>query len=182
MITGVQQGLSKKTQKPYALATLEDQDGTVQLLCLNENFDKFRDLLQPKAVLLVTGEVNLGDDRPKLFPVDMLPLEEAPRRFTKQVHVRVPTVELVPKLDAVRALVTQHRGKTPLLLCLAQPQGELVFIEAHEDFFVLPSLRLQNDLEALLGPGTYYAQVDLTLPPKPQRRWEKRAANGNGAS
>ena len=182
LVTGVQQGVSKKTQKPYALATLEDQDGTVQLLCLNENFDKFRELLQPKAVLLVTGEVNLGDDRPKLFPVDILPLEDAPRRFTKQVHVRVPTVELVPKLDAVRALVTQHRGKTPLLLCLTQPLGELVFIETHEDYFVLPSLRLQNDLEALLGPGSYYAQVDLTLPPKPQRRWEKRSATGNGAS
>jgi DNA polymerase-3 subunit alpha len=181
LVTGVQQGISKKTQKPYALATLEDRDGTVQVLCLNENFDKFRELLQPKAVLLITGEVNLGDDRPKLFPVDILLLEDAPRRFTKQVHIRVPTVELGPKLEAVRALVTQHRGKTPLLLCLTQPQGELVFIEAHEDYCVLPSLRLEQDLEGLLGPGTYYAQVDLTLPPKPQRRWEKRPSAGNGA-
>ncbi len=176
LVAAVQQGISKKTQKPYALATLEDQEGTVQVLCLNENFDKFRELLQPMAVLLVTAEVNLGEDKPKLFPVDIMPLEEAPRRFTKQVHVRARGAGFASKLDALRQLVSQHRGKTPLFLCLTQPQGERVFIEADGEFSVLPSLRLQQEIEGLFGPGAYYAQVDLTLPARPPRRWEKRPA------
>jgi len=156
-------------------------EGTVQVLCVNENFEKFRALLQPRAVLLVTGEVNLGEDKPKLFPLDILPLEEAPQRFTKQVHVRVRAGDLAPTLDALRDLIAGHRGRIPLFLCVIQPQGERVFIEAHEDFAVLPSLRLQQDIEALLGAGAYHAQVDASLPARPQRRWERRpAANGNG--
>jgi len=181
LVAAVQQGISKKTKQPYAIATIEDMEGTVQVLCVNENFEKFRALLQPRAVLLVTGEVNLGEDKPKLFPLDILPLEEAPQRFTKQVHVRLRAVELAVKLDGLRELVVRHRGRIPLFLCVIQPRGERVIIEAHEEFSVLPSLRLQQDLESLLGAGAYHAQVDASLPVSPPRRWERRpAGNGKG--
>ena len=182
LVAAVQQGISKKTKQPYAIATIEDLEGTVQVLCVNENFEKFRALLQPRAVLLVTGEVNLAEDKPKLFPLDVLPLEEAPQRFTKQVHVRLPAGELAARLEALRELVTRHRGRIPLFLCVLQPGGERVFIEAHEDFAVLPSLPLQQEVEALLGAGAYHAQVDPALPARPQRRWERRpASDGNGS-
>ena len=35
MVAAVQSGFSKKTNKPYALVTLEDLEGSVQLLCMN---------------------------------------------------------------------------------------------------------------------------------------------------
>src|SRR5262249_20346101 len=47
MIAAVQNGFSKKSGKPYSLVTLEDLDGSVQLLCMNENYDNYRDLLVP---------------------------------------------------------------------------------------------------------------------------------------
>src|SRR5262249_41142067 len=36
MIAAVQNGFSKKSGKPYSMVTLEDLDGTVQVLCMNE--------------------------------------------------------------------------------------------------------------------------------------------------
>ena len=47
LVGAVQKGISKKSNKPYALATLEDLAGSVQVLCLNENYEKFIDLLVP---------------------------------------------------------------------------------------------------------------------------------------
>ncbi len=41
LVVEVQKGISKKSGKPYAMVTLEDLDGSVQVLCLNENYDKF---------------------------------------------------------------------------------------------------------------------------------------------
>src|SRR6185436_19182721 len=58
MISAVQQGFSKKSGKPYAMVTLEDLEGTVSMLCMNENYDKFRELLVQGKALLVVGEVN----------------------------------------------------------------------------------------------------------------------------
>ncbi len=181
LIAAVQNGISKKTNKPYAMVTLEDLEGSVQVLCMNENYDKYRELLTPNRAILVVGEVNLGEDKPKLFPQEIMPLEDAPRRYTRQVHFRLHTAQLAPaRLDELFELALTHRGKCPLYLCFMQPGGEVVFVEAHERFAVLPSLELQRAADALLGEETYYVKVDTSLPERAPRRWERKGDASNG--
>src|SRR5207253_6538811 len=71
LIAAVQNGVSKKSGKPYALVTLEDLEGSVQILCMNENYDKYRELLALNKAILVIGEVNTGEERPKIFPQEI---------------------------------------------------------------------------------------------------------------
>jgi DNA polymerase-3 subunit alpha len=175
MIAAVQNGLSKKSGKPYSLVTLEDLAGSVQVLCFNENYDKYRELLQLGKAILVVGEVNTGDDKPKLFPQEIMPLEVAPQRYTKQVHLRLHTAHLKPEhLDSVLQLLAAHPGKCPLFLCFVRPAGEVIFVETHERFFVTPSRALQQAADELFGEDTYYAKVDATPPERAPRRWERR--------
>jgi DNA polymerase-3 subunit alpha len=181
LIAAVQNGVSKKSGKPYSMVTLEDLEGSVQILCMNENYDKYRGLLVPNKAILVIGEVNTGDDRPKIFPQEILPLEDAPRKFTKQVHLRLHTAHLKPEqLESVRELVAAHPGKCPLLLCFMRPGGEVIFMDTNERFGVMPSLKLQQEADARFGEETYYAKVDTTLPERAPRRWERKAESGNG--
>ena len=106
------------------MVTLEDLKGSMSLLCFNENYDKYRELLTVGTALGVIGEVNNDEDRPKIFPQELFRLEEAPRRFTDQVHLRLFTAHLSPeRLEAVRDLVTAHKGRCPLFLCLRTPGG-----------------------------------------------------------
>ena len=181
LIAAVQNGVSKKNGKPYAMVTLEDLEGSVQVLCFNENYDKYRELLVPGKAILVIGEVNVGDDKPKLFPQEIMPLEDAPGRFTKQVHLRLHTAHLKPEhLESVQELVAAHPGKCPLFLCFVRPTGEVIFIEAHEKFAVAPSRALQQAADDRFGEETYYVKVDASLPERAPRRWE-RPAQGSGA-
>jgi len=181
LVAEVQKGVSKKSNKPYAMVTLEDLKGSVQILCLNENYDKFANLLVPKKALLVTGEVNLSEDKPKIFPQQIIPLEEAPHLYTKQVHLRLQMAHLTAgDLEAVRELASSHPGKCPLFLCLKWPAGEIVFIEAHDKYFVEPAPALQQAVDARFGEETYYAKVDAALPQRAPRQWEKRSRGGNG--
>src|SRR2546429_5261309 len=84
-------------------------------------------LVQGKAILVI-GEVNTGDDKPKIFPQEIMALEDAPRKFTKQVHLRLNTAHLTPdSLESVRNLIAAHSGKCPLFLCFVRPTGEIVF-------------------------------------------------------
>ena len=175
MIAAVQNGISKKNGKPYSMVTLEDLEGSVQILCMNENYDKYRELLVQGKPILVIGEVNTGDDKPKIFPQEMMSLEDAPRRYTKQVHLRLQTAHLDPdKLQAVHELIASYPGKCPLYLCFQQPAGGLVYIEAHEKFFVSPSRELQEAADNLLGEDTYYAKADTSLPERQRRAWERK--------
>ncbi|MCF7762345.1 MAG: DNA polymerase III subunit alpha [Verrucomicrobia bacterium] len=175
MVGAVQSGISKRTNKPYALVTVEDLHGAVQLLCMNENYDKYREMLVPNTPLFVIGEVNTGEDRPKVFPQEIISMDEAIRRFTQQVHFRLYTAHLDrPRLEAIRDLTLAHRGSCPLFLCMIRPEGGILFLEAHERFYVSPSKELQEAVDALVGEQTYYAKVDPALPERSQRRWEKK--------
>jgi len=181
LIAAVQNGVSKKSGKPYSLITLEDLEGSVQVLCLNENYEKYRGLLAPNRAILVVGEVNTADDRPKIFPQEIMPLEDAPKRFTKQVHLRLHTAHVKPEqLESVRELVAAHPGKCPLLLCFMRPGGEIVFVDTSERFGVAPSLQLQQEADARFGEDTYYAKVDTSPPERAPRRWERKNGFSNG--
>ena len=111
--------------------------------------------------------------------MDVFPLDDAPRKFTKQVHLRLKTETLQPDaMDGVRELAETHPGKIPLLLCLRQPGGESVFVEADERFNVTPGLALAADANECFGDATYYPKVDSTLP-EPQRRRYAKKNNGD---
>jgi DNA polymerase-3 subunit alpha len=179
MIAALQNGISKKNGKPYSMVTLEDLQGAVQVLCMNENYDKNRELLVQGKAIFVIGEVNTGEDRPKIFPQEIMALDDVPNRFTKQVHLRLHTAHLTPQsIDALGQLVAAHPGKCPLLLCFLRPSGEVIFVETNERFSVKPSRQLQQETDQMFGEETYYVKVDTSLPERAPRRWERRSDDG----
>ena len=180
LIAAAQHSISKKSGKPYSMVTLEDLEGSVQILVMNENYDKFRPLLEVNKAILVVGEVNTGEDKPKIFPQEIMPLEDAPKKYTKQVHLRLHTAHLQPEsITAVQELVAAHPGKCPLFLCFQKPTGEVIFVQPHERFAVLPSRQLQEAADKQFGEDTYYVKVDTSLPEK-QQRWGRKTESGNG--
>ncbi|HEX5220440.1 MAG TPA: DNA polymerase III subunit alpha [Verrucomicrobiae bacterium] len=180
LIAAVQHGVSKKSGKPYSMVTLEDLQGSVQVLVMNENYDKFRPLLELNKAIMVVGEVNTGEDKPKIFPQEIFPLEDAPKKFTKQVHLRLHTAHLQPEsISRVHELVAANPGRCPLFLCFMRPTGEVIFIEPNERFFVTPSHQLQQRADELFGEDTYYVKVDTSLPERQQRWGRKSEANGD---
>ncbi len=130
--------------------------------------------------VFVVGEVSATEDRPKIFLQELFPLEDAPRRLTLQVHLRLRLAELSPdRLRRARELVGAHPGDCPLFLCLQRADGAAAFVEVNDRYRVQPSLDLQRALEGEFGAGAYFAKADPALPERPRRRWEQ-ASSGDG--
>ena len=183
LVAAVQQGVSKKSGKPYAMVLLEDLTGSVQLLTMNESYEKYRELFVVGQALLVTGEVATGEDKPKIFPSEILKLEEAPKRFTKQVYLRFPAATTDrSKLEQLRTLTELHAGRVPVYLQVTLPGGEQAFIEPSDRYNVTPSMELEAAVTALFGADSFHARGERNLPDKPQRKWEKRTPSGGGGS
>ena len=145
LITAVQRGISRRSNKPYAIATIEDLSGSFQVLCMNENYDKYQSLLEANQTVLVIGEANNNEDIPKIFPQEVVALEDAPAKYTKQVHVRLNSSKVEPaKMDEVFGVTTSHPGRCPLYFCFKQEDGRLVFVESGEKHYVKPSERLRD--------------------------------------
>jgi len=183
LVSAVQKGVSKKTGKPYAMVTLEDITGSVTALAMNESYDRHADLFVVNQALLVTAEVSTGEERPKLFPQEILPLDAAPRKFTKRVQLRLRADQLGgTRLQDLRALVEAHAGPVALYLGLRLPGGETVWIEPDDRFQIAPSREFEAAIQGLFGPEAYQPKVDNALPERAQRRWEKRGRGGGGGS
>jgi len=169
-----------KQGKPMAALTLEDLDGSVEVLVFPETYAKYAPQLQADAALFVSGTVNLREDKPKLFAEQIIPLADVPQKFTKAVHIRLPAeTTSADALDKVHAVLTAHKGGTPVLFCFMYDDGKCVFLETHEQFAVTPSDTLVQELEAILGEDTVWLKVDtekltaITQSP-PRRSWERK--------
>ncbi len=175
MISAVQQAIARKNNKPYAMVTVEDLEGSFQMLCMNETYEKFREWLVVGKVVLVVGEVSNAEDKPKLFPTEIMLLEDAPRKYTKQVHIKLSLETLLPEnLDALHQVITAHPGKCPLFMAIRKETGEVIFIESHDRFRVTPSKEFEARVETLFGAESFYAKVDSTLPERSVKKYEKR--------
>ncbi|MCE2826139.1 MAG: DNA polymerase III subunit alpha [Verrucomicrobium sp.] len=181
LVSAVQKGASKKSGKPYAMVTLEDTTGTVTALAMNESYERYADLFVVNQALLVTAEVSTGEERPKLFPQEILPLDAAPRKFTKRVQLRLRADQLGgTRLNDLRSLVEANAGPVALYLGIRMPGGEVVWIEPDDRFQIAPSREFEKAILELFGPEAYQPKVDNALPERAQRRWEKRGNGGGG--
>jgi DNA polymerase III subunit alpha len=176
LVGAVQKGASKKTGKPYAMVTIEDFTGTATVLAMNESYDRYADLFVLNEPLLVTAEVSTGEDKPKLFPQEILRLDAAPTRFTKRVHLRLRADQVSDgRLNDVRSLIEAHPGKVPVFLCLQLPGGESVWIEPNDRYSVLPTREFEAAVSSAYGPEAYQPKIDDALPERAPRKWERRS-------
>jgi DNA polymerase-3 subunit alpha len=173
-----------KTGKPMAVATLEDLDGSVEILVFSEAYQKCSAQLRNDAAVFVRGAVTLKEEKPKIYADEVIPLADVPRRFTKAVHLRISTgnlrAELLPR---IAELLRAHPGACPVLFCFRRDDGQLVFMETDEHFAVTPSEQFVAEMEELLGEETVYLKVDgekLNHVSAPHRSWERKPAGSSG--
>jgi DNA polymerase-3 subunit alpha len=160
-----------KQGKPMAIVTLEDLDGSAEILVFPDAYARCSMHLRADAAVFVCGTVNLREDKPKIFADQIIPLGEVPKQFTKAVHIRLPAERAEESvLNRVQKVLHHHKGTVPVMFCFMYGDGKLVFMETHDNFSVTPSESLVEELEAILGEDTVWLKV----------KGEKLNGAGNG--
>jgi DNA polymerase-3 subunit alpha len=80
--------ITTKNGRRMAFATLEDRDGSVELVLFSDVFEKSRSLLASERVLAVVGKVDRSRGEPKLKVERLLPPEDLASKPPRAVHVR----------------------------------------------------------------------------------------------
>ena len=176
--SGAQAESSAARDEP--MVTLEDMSGTATILAMNESYEKYVDLFVANQPLLVTAEVSTGEDKPKLFPQEILRLDDAPRKFTKRIQLRMRSEQLQgSRLEELRSVMEAHKGGVPVYLCLRLPGGEAVWIEPNDRYQVMASRAFEEAVVGMFGEDAVQVKSDNSLPERAQRRWEKRGGGGD---
>ncbi len=150
LVTSVQRKTTKKGSA-WAIITLEDLEGSIELMVFPQSYASFGALLVEDSILVVRARVDRSDDdglRAVALEISAPDLSEAP---SGPVRLSLAASRCVPPLVArLKAVLAEHPGTTEVQLHLTGGTTTTV-MKLDDQYRVTPTPSLFGDLKALLG-------------------------------
>ncbi len=150
LVTTVQRKTTKQGS-PWAIVTLEDLEGSVEVMVFPQVYNAVGAMLVDDAVVIVRAKVDRSDDdglrmvAMEITTPDLSEAEHGPVRLTVNASRCVP-----PLIARLKDVLHAHPGTTEVHLHLTG--GTVTTVMSLDDRFrVTPSPALYGDLKALLG-------------------------------
>ncbi len=154
IINKVKYTVTKRTNEKMAIMTLEDLDGSIEVLVFPSCYKDYARFVRPNFVVFVNGRLNLREEQPKLVADSIIPIEEAKKKLTRSVLVRLLSQGLDESIfDKVREILLRHHGDIPVYLNLSTKESRSYNILIDKTFFVEPTDELMQELEGIVGKG-----------------------------
>ena len=150
LVTSVQRKTTKQGSL-WAIVTLEDLEGSVDVMVFPQSYQAASSLLIDVAVIVVRARADRSyDDGLRLIAMEVTApdLSEA---VSGPVRITMATSRLVPPLsDRLKEVLSGHPGTTEVHLHL-DDGNRVAVMRLGDRFRVTPSPALYGDLKALLG-------------------------------
>jgi DNA polymerase-3 subunit alpha len=123
MLCGLNADLKEITTKKgdrMAFLTLEDRQGTVEVVIFADIYKDSLHLLEMDEPLLIVGTLQQEEKGAKVIAQRILTLLEAKEHFTQAIQVKLPVDKVTKEnLEDLRAILERHKGdcKTYIHLC-----------------------------------------------------------------
>ena len=140
----------------YANFDLEDMDGFVRSICWPDGFEKYGEMIQPDAIVLVRGTVDKrGEDEVNFIVNEMIPMVEADTRFTTGIHILIdPIKHDAVLINMIREILRGYPGNREVMFAVRLDSGETVHIKSLKSKVnIVPELRTR--LNDLLGSDSH---------------------------
>ncbi len=151
LVTAVQRKITKKGDA-WAMVTLEDLDGAIEVLLFPSSYQLASPHLVPDAIITVKGRLSRSKDTPELHgqEVSVPSLERGP---SGPVVISMPSTRCTgPVVEQLRGVLGDHPGVTEVRLRLLTREATTV-MRLDDRLRVTPGPALYADLKQLLGPG-----------------------------
>lgn len=151
LITGLTRRITKQGA-PWAIAQLEDLEGSVEVLFFPQTYQQYGTMLAEDAVVVVRGRLDLREDSPRIRAMDVT-IPDIGDRPQGPVLISLPVGRCTPPVVGhLKEVLGAHPGVTEVRLHLEGGNGTRV-VRLDDRLRVTPSPALMGDLKQLLGAG-----------------------------
>ena len=114
--------INTKKGERMAFVALEDLTGVTEVTVFSDLYSQCRDLLRSGEPLIISG-IREGDkDSPKVLAQEIYRIEEAPRRFSRGMQIRISTLGADPhQIKDLKRILARHKGRLPVRLHVVIP-------------------------------------------------------------
>ena len=145
---------SKKDGKLYAMGSLEDATGKIDLICFSRDYEKLANQLKVEAAVVVRG-VLMGeeDQAPKISINSIVALDDVKVKLPTGVRIRINLDQASEKIfAALKAAADASPGPGKIMLHLEKKDEWAVILEP-EEMSVAADKGWIEGVEALVGKG-----------------------------
>src|SRR5208337_4790674 len=141
---------TRKDGKPFAILTIEDFTGSVEVMVWNEVFAKAAKEIDKGKIVVVTGKMDKREESIRLVANEIGPI--ARRKAVKALTIDIPMEKADEgRLIAIRELVRQFPGIQPLYLRFRTVDGRELRLKADAGYSVRDDETLREKLAELLA-------------------------------
>jgi DNA polymerase-3 subunit alpha len=154
MIHGLRVQKSRRDQKLYAQASLEDATGKIELICFSRDYERLSAQLKIEAPVLIRGTL-MGeeDSAPKISVSQIQPLEEVKVKLPTGVRIRINLDRATEQTFAeLKSAADAAPGPGKVMLHL-EKKGEYAVILEPEQMSIAADRSWVERIEELVGKG-----------------------------
>jgi DNA polymerase-3 subunit alpha len=158
MIVGLRVQKSKRDQKLYAMAALEDATGKIDLICFSRDYERLQEQLKIEAPVLIRGML-MGDEdaAPKISVSGIIPLEEVKVKMPTGVRIRINLDQASEQMfSEIKGAADAAPGPGKVMLHL-EKKGEYAVVLEPEAMSVAADRGWVARMEEIVGKGTVQA-------------------------
>jgi DNA polymerase-3 subunit alpha len=158
MILGLKVQKTKRDQKLYAQASLEDATGKIELVCFPRDYERLQGQLKMEAPVLVRGSLTGDEDAaPKIAISAIQSLEDVQVKVPTGVRIRINLERATEEMFAgLKSVADAAPGPGKVMLHL-EKKGEYAVILEPESMSVAADRGWVERVEELVGTGTVQA-------------------------
>jgi DNA polymerase-3 subunit alpha len=155
LIRGLRVQKSKRDQKLYAQASLEDATGKIDLICFARDYERLSDQLKIEAPVLIRGSIMKEEEgAPKISISGIQALEEVQVKLPSGVRIRINLERATEEmLAALKSAADAAPGPGKVMLHLER-KGEYAVILEPEGMNVAADRGWVEHVEELVGRGS----------------------------
>jgi DNA polymerase-3 subunit alpha len=136
----------------WAILSLQDETGMVEVLVFPEAFSKLEPVLKSGAMLFMRGRVNVEEAGTRLAASDARLIEDVAEPPISLIRVRLAREAVNDELlDSINEILAERAGVCPVEFELASADGDSVRIQSSKN--VRADRELVEELRELCGPG-----------------------------
>jgi DNA polymerase-3 subunit alpha len=173
IITGVKKKVDKRNNT-MAFVGLEDFGGKAECIVFSDPYAKYQSLLQPDAMVMVTGKGELTGDALKILVNEVFPLEKVREKFTKSIILSINLNEVQENtVKELRELMERNSGTCPCVLNVTEAGSKKMY-QARK-YSVNPSGAFVVEARRVLGAdGVRFVTNGFRSDPQEDRRTRAR--------
>ncbi len=153
VIASVKSMLTKKGDR-MAYLTLEDLQGTAEVIVFPDLFKTAGELIVPEQVVRITGTIDRGDKGTKIRGAKIEPLAEVQAQSIKRIRIHLADrPDVREQLPRLLDIFKKHPGKTYISMCFCTDGTLEAETAPLPNLSVSPSDHFVSDVEEVLGKG-----------------------------